>query len=214
VGKSCLIKRYCEQKFISRYISTIGVDFGVRPVVLDLPPTRSGGNSTNDSLEVRVNFWDLSGDPDFADVRTEFYEHTQAMLLVYDVTARASFENLEKWLREAEKHGARPLITVVAANKADDDAAGPQRQVSEEEGRRWAAAHSIGYYETSAKSGHDGTSSTFIRLSSSSRICLSLNVILLRCSRVYFCVFVIAFTSAVSLMFSELLQRTVAKLSE
>ena len=27
-GKSCLIKRYCEEKFVSKYISTIGVDFG------------------------------------------------------------------------------------------------------------------------------------------------------------------------------------------
>jgi GTPase SAR1 family protein len=27
-GKSCLIKRYCEEKFVAKYISTIGVDFG------------------------------------------------------------------------------------------------------------------------------------------------------------------------------------------
>ena len=31
-GKSCIIKRYCEEKFVSRYISTIGVDFGVKPM--------------------------------------------------------------------------------------------------------------------------------------------------------------------------------------
>eukprot|EP00961_Rhodomonas_salina_P190645 2572429-Rhodomonas_salina.1 len=31
-GKSCLIKRYCEEK---KYISTIGVDFGVKSVVVD-----------------------------------------------------------------------------------------------------------------------------------------------------------------------------------
>lgn len=35
-GKSCLIKRYCEKKFVSKYIMTIGVDFGVRPVVIDV----------------------------------------------------------------------------------------------------------------------------------------------------------------------------------
>jgi GTPase SAR1 family protein len=35
VGKSCLIKRYCEGKFVSRYISTIGVDFGVRAVTIE-----------------------------------------------------------------------------------------------------------------------------------------------------------------------------------
>ena len=32
VGKSCLVKRFCEEKFVSKYISTIGVDFGVKPV--------------------------------------------------------------------------------------------------------------------------------------------------------------------------------------
>lgn len=30
VGKSCLIKRYCEGRFVKRYISTIGVDYGVK----------------------------------------------------------------------------------------------------------------------------------------------------------------------------------------
>jgi hypothetical protein len=30
VGKSCLIKRYCEEKFVSKYIGTIGVDYGVK----------------------------------------------------------------------------------------------------------------------------------------------------------------------------------------
>ena len=31
-GKSCLIKRYCEGRFVSRYISTIGIDYGVKDV--------------------------------------------------------------------------------------------------------------------------------------------------------------------------------------
>ena len=30
VGKSCLIKRYCEEKFVKDYISTIGIDYGVK----------------------------------------------------------------------------------------------------------------------------------------------------------------------------------------
>lgn len=27
-GKSCLIKRYCEDRFVAKYIATIGVDYG------------------------------------------------------------------------------------------------------------------------------------------------------------------------------------------
>lgn len=32
-GKSCIVKRYCEERFISKYISTIGIDYGVKPTV-------------------------------------------------------------------------------------------------------------------------------------------------------------------------------------
>lgn len=34
VGKSCLIKWYCEGWFIKRYISTIGIDYGVKKMEL------------------------------------------------------------------------------------------------------------------------------------------------------------------------------------
>lgn len=34
-GKSCLIKRYCEDRFVTKYIATIGVDYGVKPVKVD-----------------------------------------------------------------------------------------------------------------------------------------------------------------------------------
>ena len=35
VGKSCLVKRFCEERFVSKYIATIGVDYGVKPVEVD-----------------------------------------------------------------------------------------------------------------------------------------------------------------------------------
>ena len=79
VGKSCIIKRYCEGRFVKKYVSTIGVDFGVKPV--------SVGETT-----VKVNFWDLSGQPEFFEVRNEFYKDTQGAILVYDCTSRSSFK--------------------------------------------------------------------------------------------------------------------------
>lgn len=136
-GKSCLIKRYCEEKFISKYIPTIGIDYGVKPVKI--------GNH-----EIRVNLWDLAGSPDYLEVRNEFYKDSQAALLVYDVTNRPSFEALSSWVAEAAKYGAPSNMAVfVAANKVDL----PGRKVSEAEGRDWAAARGYPYLETSAASG-------------------------------------------------------------
>lgn len=66
VGKSCLIKRYCENKFVARYIATIGVDYGVKP-------------ATVGDTEARVNFFDLSGIDAYADIRSEFYKDSNGV---------------------------------------------------------------------------------------------------------------------------------------
>ena len=34
VGKSCIVKRFCEERFVSKYISTIGIDYGVKPTTV------------------------------------------------------------------------------------------------------------------------------------------------------------------------------------
>ena len=74
---------------MSKYISTIGIDYGVKP-------TKINGR------DVRVNFWDMSGNPEFFEVRNEFYKDASGGLLVYDVSNRKSFESLQEWVVEAK----------------------------------------------------------------------------------------------------------------
>lgn len=136
VGKSCVIKRYCEEKFVSKYISTIGIDYGVKPVVVD-------------GREVRVNFWDLSGHPEFFEVRNEFYKDTQGALLMFDVSSQRSFEALDTWLREARKFSGGSFPCIVCGNKVDKH----NRAVDEQSGRGWAESRGYAYFETSAKTG-------------------------------------------------------------
>lgn len=138
VGKSCIIKRYCEERFIPKYVCTIGIDYGVKRVMVD-------------GREARINFWDFAGGSEFSEVRNEFYKDAQGMLLVFDVTNARSFAQLEIWVKEAAKCGAKDCVTIVCGNKADPG--GKQRQVSEIEGRKWATARGYGYYDTSASSG-------------------------------------------------------------
>jgi DnaJ family protein C protein 27 len=72
VGKSCIIKRYCEGRFVQKYITTIGVDYGVKKV------TVSG-------RKIAVNFFDLSGSSDYEEIRNPFYEDAQVILLIFDL---------------------------------------------------------------------------------------------------------------------------------
>eukprot|EP00239_Pterosperma_sp_CCMP1384_P012032 CAMPEP_0197865030 /NCGR_PEP_ID=MMETSP1438-20131217/43430_1 /TAXON_ID=1461541 /ORGANISM="Pterosperma sp., Strain CCMP1384" /LENGTH=250 /DNA_ID=CAMNT_0043483433 /DNA_START=443 /DNA_END=1195 /DNA_ORIENTATION=- len=135
-GKSCLIKRYCEEKFVQKYIGTIGVDYGVKAVKM--------GN-----VDVRVNLWDLAGSSDYFEVRNEFYRDAQGCLLVYDVTSRASFEALDAWIQEGQRYGAENAVVVVAGNKTDQS----RRVISENEGRQWADANGFLFFEVSAATG-------------------------------------------------------------
>ena len=55
MGKSCLIKKYCEpSRFASSYIPTIGVDYGVNAVKKDLKDGKS--------VDIMIDLYDLSGE--------------------------------------------------------------------------------------------------------------------------------------------------------
>ena len=59
---------------------------------------------------MRVNLWDLAGPDDYVEVRNEFYKDSQGCILVYDVTSRASFESMAKWMGESAQYGANEMV--------------------------------------------------------------------------------------------------------
>lgn len=149
VGKSCFIKRFCEGRFVNKYITTIGVDYGVKPTQI------LGQN-------VKINFFDTSGGDEYRDIRVEFYSDASGVLLMYDVTNRRSFTHLDTWIEEANRYncqlskthstGDSPFV-ILCANKTDL----PKRAVSREDGMEFAARHGMYYYETSAATGDSVT---------------------------------------------------------
>lgn len=142
VGKSCIIKRYCEKRFVSKYLATIGIDYGVTKVQVR-------------DREIKVNIFDMAGHPFFFEVRNEFYKDTQGVILVYDVGQKDSFDALDSWLAEMKQelgpHGNMDnIVFVVCANKID---CSKHRCIDESEGRLWAESKGFLYFETSAQTG-------------------------------------------------------------
>lgn len=142
VGKSCIIKRYCEKRFVPKYLQTIGIDYGVTKVNLN-------------NLELKVNIFDMSGHALFDQIRNEFYKDTQGAILVFDVTDRNSFENLDNWINEIKEElknnseSIDNIVFVLCANKIDRG----KRVVDEADARIWALSKGFHYFETSASSG-------------------------------------------------------------
>eukprot|EP00451_Oxyrrhis_marina_P001739 CAMPEP_0204254304 /NCGR_PEP_ID=MMETSP0468-20130131/2466_1 /ASSEMBLY_ACC=CAM_ASM_000383 /TAXON_ID=2969 /ORGANISM="Oxyrrhis marina" /LENGTH=384 /DNA_ID=CAMNT_0051228031 /DNA_START=28 /DNA_END=1182 /DNA_ORIENTATION=- len=146
-GKSCLIKRFCEGRFVNRYISTIGVDYGVKPVNV---------RGTN----AKVNFFDIAGDDDYVEIRKNFYSNANGVLLVYDITSSSSFRQLENWIDEARANGCslssqhkkegEPPFVALLANKHD---LANNRAVTAEDGAAFARRHGMKFFETSSQTG-------------------------------------------------------------
>jgi small GTP-binding protein len=134
VGKTSLIRRFCEGKFEMTRVATIGVDFQTQMVEL---PEKT----------VKLSIWDMAGQDRFQVIRTGFYRGSRAAALVYDVTDTESFAALPRWHREIlDAIQKQPFVVV--GNKTDLTRAQP-RDAAE------AFATGIGatYVETSALDG-------------------------------------------------------------
>ena len=106
-GKTSLCKTYTSPSEDIKVMPTVGSDFYSR--ILD----------TGNGNRLQVSFWDLSGNPDYVEVRNEFYKESNLIFLTFDLTSKKSFDKLDMWLREVSKYGGENLPVVVVGTKSD-----------------------------------------------------------------------------------------------
>ena len=141
VGKTSMVHRYVENEFETDYKSTIGTSIMKK-------------ECTFKELESTVRFiiWDLAGQAQFKRVRQSYLANSEAGILVYDVTNRSSFENIDKnWYREIKK-ASPDIVLILVGNKIDLES---KRVVSRDEGEALAQNLTLTYIETSAKTGEN-----------------------------------------------------------
>ncbi len=107
VGKTSIRKQFIGHGFNPVYSATIGADFSTH-------------NLKMGSRNLKYQIWDLAGQPSFSEVRKTFYAGAKGALIVYDITNRTSFKNVEKWISEVWQHNKRgPIPFILVANKKD-----------------------------------------------------------------------------------------------
>merc|ERR1719145_582676 len=82
------------------------------------------------------------------------------VVICYDITDRASFDHIEYWIEQLDKHGDAQVERILVGNKSD---LGELRKVSEEDGKALAAKFNMHFFETSAKSG-DAVEDAFLTI--------------------------------------------------
>lgn len=147
VGKSCMLSRLTKDFFPSGYETTLGVNLFNRTLEAE-------------NKKMRLQCWDVSGQEQLRSMTTQYCASAHGVLLVYDVTNRASFVNLrDKWLPEVKRHGKGKMALCLVGAKSDasptSDDPLQTRQVSIREGEELGKELGIPAIEVSAKSGRN-----------------------------------------------------------
>jgi len=136
VGKSCLLLRFSDDSFTTSFITTIGIDFKIKTIEID-------------GKRIKLQIWDTAGQERFRTITTAYYRGAMGILLVYDVTDDASFQNIRNWIRNIEQHAADNVDKILVGNKCDMIS---EKVVETTRGSALAEETGIKFFETSAKS--------------------------------------------------------------
>ena len=135
VGKTCLISQFARDSFNPNFITTIGIDYKIKPVMID-------------GKKYKLLIWDTAGQERFRTITTSYFRGCQGILLVYDITQRKTFDSVKVWMEQIQKVNDTEVNKILVGNKCDLEA---ERQVSTEEGEQRAAEFKIPFLEASAK---------------------------------------------------------------
>jgi len=142
VGKSSLILRYVDNSFSTNYLSTIGVDSKYKKIKLN-------------GEEIKVKIFDTAGQERFRSITSDYIRKANGMLLVYDITHKPSFENVENWINNLkEETGQKMIPSVLIGNKKDLT---EERVIKEDQGKELAKKLEMEehFYETSCSTGEN-----------------------------------------------------------
>ena len=136
VGKTSICYSYLGLEFGKEVLSTIGADKFEKKITLKNGKT------------IKLIFWDTAGQERFRAAAFKTIRSVNAIVLVFDVTRRYTFENIDEWLQEIKDNFNEPII-ILFGNKVDRE----NREVSREEIEQYMKQKNLVYFETSAKTG-------------------------------------------------------------
>lgn len=136
IGKSSLLTRFTDDVFMDSYISTIGVDFKIRTMVVN-------------GRVIKLQIWDTAGQERFRTVTSAYYRGAHGVMVVFDITNPVSFENVNNiWLNEIQNFSKEDIKRILIGTKSDLT---EKRKITYADASEFAVDNGMEYIETSAK---------------------------------------------------------------
>ena len=135
VGKTSLILRFCDDKFMEIGTSTIGVDTKTKDV-------RHNGK------KIQLEIWDTAGEERFRTLAKNSYQGSDGIILVYDITQKKTFSNIKHWYDNIKNNiDIDKVAIILVGNKSDL----PDPQVKKESSEKFCEQYNLQLIETSCK---------------------------------------------------------------
>ena len=134
-GKTSILLRFIDDYFAEDTKSTIGVDFKL--VSLELEP----------KIYAKMQIWDTCGSERFKSLTSSFIKTCAAFILVFDLTRRITFQNIDHWI-QIIKENTSPKFLILIGNKSDLK---EERNIDKDIILNYCEKNSFNYMEISAK---------------------------------------------------------------
>ena len=128
VGKTCLFKKITKGTYSTKNISTIGMDQKSLSKKVIVPEDPNNESSPEIEKDFSIHLWDTAGQERFRSITAGYFKQSHGLILLYDITNRASFDNLEKWIlavtnvlgqAEQGENNKKHYAVILLGNKAD-----------------------------------------------------------------------------------------------
>ncbi|XP_037306440.2 EF-hand calcium-binding domain-containing protein 4B [Pungitius pungitius] len=139
VGKTSLLRRFCDDCFHPGTSATVGIDYSVKTLAVD-------------NSQVALQLWDTAGQERYRSITKQFFRKADGVVVIYDITAVHSFTAVRQWLTSVKEGAGEDLPIMLLGNKTDKEI---QRQVQKELGEKLAKDCQMTFYECSACSGQN-----------------------------------------------------------
>ena len=139
VGKTNILSKYLQNEFNPDSKATVGVEFGSKTF------------NINDNV-IKAQIWDTAGTEKYRSITNAYYKGAKGAFVVYDITKKSSFNNIDKWLFDLKNNGDENINIILVGNKIDLE---NDRDVTTEEGEKKAILNKASFIETSAKNGNN-----------------------------------------------------------
>lgn len=106
VGKTNLVKRFMNNTFLKDSKATVGVEFMSKTFIVN-------------KQIFKVELWDTAGQERYKAITAAYYKGAKGALIVYDVTNKISYDNVDKWCNELRIKGSKNISIVMIGNKTD-----------------------------------------------------------------------------------------------